>query len=273
MAGDWIKMRSDLLTHPKVVRMASMLKVDRLRTIGALFAVWCLFDAHSEDGTLPGYSDDVLNDMVGLKGCAAAMRAVNWLQSDDNGLTMPEFGEHNGKSAKVRAEDSKRKRIERTNVQNFPDKTPDRPRTDSGPEKRREEKKEDIPPAGVARTREADAAIRMKSAGLQAVNPSHPKLIALLDAGITVDELAQAAGDAVAKGKNFAYALATAEGRRRDAAVEPLPDRASITVPSRAGPDPALARLEADRQAWTPPAPEVKAMLAETVARLKGATA
>ena len=151
MAGDWIKMRADLLAHPKVVRMSSMLKADRLRTIGALFAVWCLFDAHSEDGTLPGYSDGVLDELVGLKGCAAAMRAVNWLQSDDAGLTMPEFGEHNGKSAKVRAEDSKRKRIERTNVQEKPDKSPDKSRTDSGPEKRREEKREDIPPAVVAR--------------------------------------------------------------------------------------------------------------------------
>jgi hypothetical protein len=120
-----------------------------------------------------------------------------------------------------------------------------------------------------ARTPGSEAAIRMKAAGLQAVNPSHPKLIALLDAGITFDELAQAAGEAVAKGKNFAYALATAEGRRRDAAVEPLPDRASITVPSRAGPDPALQRLEADRADWKPPAPEVKAMLAQTVERLK----
>ncbi|MQI04921.1 hypothetical protein EI057_02935 [Escherichia coli] len=31
MAGDWIKMRADLHTHPKVVRMASALKADRLR--------------------------------------------------------------------------------------------------------------------------------------------------------------------------------------------------------------------------------------------------
>jgi hypothetical protein len=106
---------------------------------------------------------------------------------------------------------------------------------------------------------------------MQAVNPSHPKLISLLEAGITVDELAQAAADAIAKGKTFSYALATAEGRRRDAAVAPLPDRASITVPSRQGPDPTLARLEAERAAWTPPAAEVKAMLAQTAARLKGA--
>lgn len=62
------------------------------------------------------------------------------------------------------------------------------------------------------------ACIAMKSAGLQSVSPSHPTLIALLDAGITLPELEQAARDAVSKGKPFAYALATAEGRRRDAA-------------------------------------------------------
>lgn len=118
-------------------------------------------------------------------------------------------------------------------------------------------------------TRAGAVCRRMKAAGLTAVNPAHPKLAALLAAGITDAELEAAAADAAQRGKGFAYALAAAEGQRRDAAVEPLPDRASITVPSRAGPDPALQRLEADRAAWKPPAPEVKAMLAQTVERLK----
>lgn len=57
-------------------------------------------------------------------------------------------------------------------------------------------------------------------------NPQHPKLLALLDAGLTEDEIVAAGMDAVAKGKGFAYALATAEGRRREAAkVTPLPNR------------------------------------------------
>ncbi len=76
---------------------------------------------------------------------------------------------------------------------------------------------------GVARTREAEACIAMRQAGMQAVNPASPKLKALLDAGITVAELVAATTDAVANGKPFAYALATAEGRRRDAATAPLP--------------------------------------------------
>lgn len=76
---------------------------------------------------------------------------------------------------------------------------------------------------GVARTREADACIAMRRAGMHAVNPASPKLKAMLDAGITVPELVEAAADAVSKGKPFAYALATAEGRRKDAATAPLP--------------------------------------------------
>ena len=77
---------------------------------------------------------------------------------------------------------------------------------------------------GVARTRQGEACMAMKSVGMAGVNPSNPKLTALLEAGITVDELVAAAADAVAKGKPFAYALASAEGRRRDAATAPLPN-------------------------------------------------
>ena len=54
MAGDWIKMRVDLSTSPKVVRISSALRADRLRVIGGLHAVWCLFDVHSEDGNRVG---------------------------------------------------------------------------------------------------------------------------------------------------------------------------------------------------------------------------
>lgn len=54
------------------------------------------------------------------------------------------------------------------------------------------------------------------------VNPQHPKLIALLEAGLTDGEIVAAGIDS--KIKTFAYVLAAAEGRRRDAAnVTPLP--------------------------------------------------
>ncbi len=74
---------------------------------------------------------------------------------------------------------------------------------------------------------------RLRDAGIQGVNPSHPKLLALLQAGITADEMCGIAAEPNAAGKGMAWVLATAEGRRRDAAkVRPLP-RASPTLADR----------------------------------------
>jgi hypothetical protein len=113
MAGDWIKMRADLHTHPKVVRISSALKADRLRIVGGLHAVWCLFDAHSEDGSLSGYTLDAIDELIGFAGFSEAMCKVDWLSADPDGVALPEFDEHNGQSAKRRATETQRKRRER----------------------------------------------------------------------------------------------------------------------------------------------------------------
>jgi hypothetical protein len=114
VAGDWIKMRSDLFTHPKVVRMSSALQADRLRTVGGLMSAWCLFDAHSIDGRLDGYTLETLDELVGWRGFSRAMESVGWLVSDGGeGLSLPAFDTHNGASAKRRAMEADRKRAER----------------------------------------------------------------------------------------------------------------------------------------------------------------
>lgn len=76
------------------------------------------------------------------------------------------------------------------------------------------------PPPTGPRTPAAAACRAMRAAGLSDASPSHPRLIAALDAGVTVDELCDAARTAVAAGKGFAYAIATAVGRRADAAEQ-----------------------------------------------------
>jgi len=136
VAGDWIKMRSDLFTHPKVVRIASALKADKLRTVGGLMSVWCLFDAHSADGTLDGYSGETLDDHLSWPGFSAAMSAVGWLSIEPESLVLPEFETHNGASAKRRAQDADRKKAVRKASACDADKMRTRE------EKRREEKKE-----------------------------------------------------------------------------------------------------------------------------------
>lgn len=142
MAGDWIKMRIDLQSHPKVVRILSATGTDNFRVIGGLHAVWGVFDTHSEDGVLHGYTPETLDHVVGWDGFAAAMCAVEWLMFDGREtLTLPEFAAHNGQSAKRRGEDQKRKRGSRKSVRNLSAIRPQTMRTESGLEKRREEKK------------------------------------------------------------------------------------------------------------------------------------
>ncbi|ATF52056.1 Pyocin large subunit [Citrobacter werkmanii] len=113
MAGDWIKMRAELHTHPKIVRMSSALKADRLRVVGGLHSAWCLFDVHSTDGFLNGYTPETLDDLIGFPGFARAMIAVGWLEEEGENLVMPRFDVHNGQSAKRRAQDADRKKKSR----------------------------------------------------------------------------------------------------------------------------------------------------------------
>ena len=135
MAGDWIKMRVDLPTHPKVVRMASACKADRLRVVGGLLSVWSLFDVHSAGGQLEGYSPEVLDETIGFPGFSHAMISVGWLEFDGSSLWMPRFEDHNGQSAKKRAQDADRKRNDRNSS------APEADKKRTREEKRREEEK------------------------------------------------------------------------------------------------------------------------------------
>lgn len=147
MAGDWIKMRTDLRTHPKVVRISSALDADTLRTVGGLWSVWSLFDLHSTDGKLVGYTTEVVDSLIGWPGFAAAMERVGWLEScvidDAPSLVAPRFDAHNGQSAKRRAQEAERKRLVRKASASDADKNGIRE------EKRREESiNTPLPPRG-----------------------------------------------------------------------------------------------------------------------------
>lgn len=148
MAGDWIKMRLDLQTHPKVVRILSATKSDKFRAIGGLHAVWSVFDTHSADGELSGYTPETLDHIIGWPGFANAMIGVGWLSFDGvETLSLPEFSEHNGKSGKRRAEDTKRKREERENTKNVAQNLGQSSDRNGTREEKRREDKEQAPAA------------------------------------------------------------------------------------------------------------------------------
>lgn len=136
MAGDWIKMRTNLDTDPSVVRMASGLKTDRFAIVGRLHRIWAWANEHLTDGQNVPVDSAFLDKLVELSGFADAMRSVGWLSGRDGALCFPSFERHNGASAKARALDVERKR----RVRQTSEKRPDTNRTESGPEKKREEK-------------------------------------------------------------------------------------------------------------------------------------
>lgn len=75
-------------------------------------------------------------------------------------------------------------------------------------------------PAPVTPTRAGSACLALRRAGISDGSTSHPKLLALLEQGVTDDEFVSAARAAVdAKKPKFAYVLGVVEGRRKDAAA------------------------------------------------------
>lgn len=75
------------------------------------------------------------------------------------------------------------------------------------------------PVAGFTPTPAGEVCMRLRSVGIGRVNPSHPRLKALLDAGATVDEFLGFADAAMTKDDPFAYLLTVLERERTRAAA------------------------------------------------------
>lgn len=102
MAGDWIKMRVDLLDDPAVFKLAEILNVDELHVVGSLFCFWSWADKHAVDGNVDGAATRMVDKVSMTPGFSDALVAVGWLKIDEKGIEIPHFKRHNGASAKER---------------------------------------------------------------------------------------------------------------------------------------------------------------------------
>lgn len=143
MAGDWIKMRTNLDTDPRVIELAAILNMTELHVIGCLWRLWSWADEHSEDGNALRVTYVTLDRFTCVTGFAHALKKVGWLDGEEGNLCFPNFTDHNGQTAKKRAETNKRvaKHRNANRVTNVTQK--------ALPEKRREEKKKPQTPFGV----------------------------------------------------------------------------------------------------------------------------
>jgi hypothetical protein len=142
MAGDWIKMRTELPKDPAVKGIARRLGINRYEVVGRLHAVWSWADQQLRgDGNAAGVTLSDIDEESGLQGFAAAMLAEGWLEAGQSGITFPNFARHNGKTAKDRALTAKRVSKFRNAACNANDNAARNAATvtDALPEKRRED--------------------------------------------------------------------------------------------------------------------------------------
>lgn len=128
MAGDWLKMRSNLWDDPRVSRIVDLTDSHEGPVIGALYWLWSMADQHTEDGFLPGMTLRQIDRKTSLTGFGQALCDIGWMSVSDDGVTIVRFEEHNGSSAKRRCADAKRK----SGVRNVSASDADKARTNTG---------------------------------------------------------------------------------------------------------------------------------------------
>jgi hypothetical protein len=123
--GGWIKMEKDLLTDPRLLRIARWieddLQIEKTDTankawgcnawplpgvtvlLGALARIWMVADTHVGEDNVLALGIDEIDELVGLPGLCELL-PIEWLQViDSDHVKLPNFHAHNGTVAKETA--------------------------------------------------------------------------------------------------------------------------------------------------------------------------
>ena len=101
--GSWIKVDTAIHSKPEVFRLSAELEMSVLEVVGLLVKFWAWADTHSADGNAVGVTSVTLDSYIGVNDFSAMMQKVGWLEFNEEGMKIPNFDYHNGKSAKSRA--------------------------------------------------------------------------------------------------------------------------------------------------------------------------
>lgn len=124
MAGEWIKVRTNLWDDPRVAQLCDLTATGEATVIGGLYWLWAIADEHSEAGFLPGLSVASIDRKTGVRGFGAALAAIGWISAEEGGITIIRFNEHNGASAKQRSQTAKRVASHKSNAKVTPPPLP-----------------------------------------------------------------------------------------------------------------------------------------------------
>lgn len=126
MAGDWVKWEIGLENKPEVVRMAALLGKSRKEVAVDCMTLWAWADRTIPEDTIsesgsafvtlsPCAGDNMafIDTVVGTPLFADSISRVGWLRFRDERVEFPNFGRHNGETAKTRARNARNQKKKR----------------------------------------------------------------------------------------------------------------------------------------------------------------
>jgi hypothetical protein len=114
MAGDWIKIRTELINDLDVMDICEATTLDEYEVVGRLVKLWGWANHNTTDGYLRKMTPARLDKFVHHAGFASALLDAAWLVESKDGMTIPNWQKHNGSGAKVRAEAAARQAASRS---------------------------------------------------------------------------------------------------------------------------------------------------------------
>ena len=120
MAGDWIKIRKTLFNDGRVRILSAKCPQSVQHCVGALVQLWSLADdCADENGVLLGYTKQVIDELVCTPGFCDALHE-DWIDLSGEWVKLPDYQQHNGATAKRRAQDAQRKKFKRSGQKPYP---------------------------------------------------------------------------------------------------------------------------------------------------------
>lgn len=118
---DWIKVNTSLPRSPKVVRLATLMGVSEREALGLALEWFCWLDSATADGCTGLSKVEVdriftchASCVTGVSRFSDALAQIGWIFEDENGIIFASnFDQHNGESAKKRAQATKRQNTKR----------------------------------------------------------------------------------------------------------------------------------------------------------------
>lgn len=116
MNEPWIKWTKGLTRKREVLLVAERLRIPPPQAAALCMQVWEWADDNTTDGYLRGMTPRMISAAVGIPGIAEALAApeIGWLHTIPDGVVIPNFDRHNGKTAKQRALSARRSEAYRT---------------------------------------------------------------------------------------------------------------------------------------------------------------